>query len=146
MAALVSGLGAAANTVVTKKLPYSATQSTLLLWTSGIVANVPLMFLLHEHFPAVGWHMAWAYLLLYVAASLVASWTFVKGLKLIEAGVAGILGLLEIVFGAVFGILFFHERLSFVVLIGMATIMLAASIPYLKDYNAARGTLDETSG
>ncbi|SRR6266498_730960 len=144
IAALVSGLATAANMVTTKKVPYNGSQSAILLWGSGIIANVPVVFLLHEPLPAGGWHVQWLYLLLFVAASLVASWTFIKGLKLIEAGAAGILGLLEIVFGVLFGVVFFSERPSIVVLAGIASIMAAAAIPYFQHYNAQKGTLDET--
>jgi drug/metabolite transporter (DMT)-like permease len=58
----------------------------------------------------------------------------VRGVKLIDAGVAGILGLLEIVFGVVFGVIFFHERPTLVILTGMALIIVASGIPYFKSY------------
>lgn len=141
-AALVSGLATAGNMVMTKKVPYNGSQSAILLWGTGIIANVPLVFLFSEPLPAIGWHVEWIYLLLFAAASVVASWTFIKGLKLIEAGAAGILGLLEVVFGVVFGVVFFHERPGIVVLIGIASIMAAAAIPYLQHYNSKKGTLD----
>jgi drug/metabolite transporter (DMT)-like permease len=60
--------------------------------------------------------------------------------KLIDAGAAGILGLLEIVFGVLFGIIFFHERPAAMALLGMVVIIAAAAIPYFRDYNAKRGT------
>lgn len=140
--ALVAGLATAANMATTKKVPYNGSQSAILVWGSGVIANVPIVFLLGEPLPSIGWHAQWAYLLLFAAASLVASWTFIKGLKLVEAGAAGILGLLEVVFGVLFGAIFFHERPSLVVLIGIASIVTAAAIPYLQHYNARKGTLD----
>jgi len=140
--ALVAGLATAANMATTKKIPYNGSQSAILVWGSGVIANVPLVFLLGEPLPSIGWHTQWLYLLLFAVASLVASWTFIKGLKLVEAGAAGILGLLEVVFGVLFGAFFFHERPSLVVLIGIASIVAAAAIPYLQHYNARKGTLD----
>lgn len=140
--ALVAGLATAANMATTKKVPYNGSQSAILVWGSGVIANVPLVFLLGEQLPSIGWHVQWAYLLLFAVASLVASWTFIKGLKLIEAGAAGILGLLEVVFGVLFGVIFFHERPSLVVLIGIMSIVAAAAMPYLQHYNARKGTLD----
>jgi drug/metabolite transporter (DMT)-like permease len=140
--ALAAGLATALNMATTKKVPYNGSQSAILVWGSGVLANVPMAFLLRESLPSVGWHAQWGYLLLFAAASLVASWTFIKGLKLVEAGAAGILGLLEVVFGVLFGIIFFHERPSLVVLIGIASIVAAAAIPYLQHYNARKGTLD----
>jgi drug/metabolite transporter (DMT)-like permease len=140
-AAFAAGLATAVNMVTTKKIPYNSSQSAILVWASGVIANVPLVFLLSEPLPTSGWHIQWIYLLLFAAASLVASWTFIKGLKLIEAGAAGILGLLEVVFGVVFGVVFFREEPSWVVLAGIASILAAAAIPYLHHYNAKKGAL-----
>jgi len=140
--ALVSGLSAGANTVFSKKIRYNSTQSTLMLWTCSVIANLFMAAVLREKLPAIGLHMAWVYLLFFAVASVVASWALVTGVKLIDAGAAGVLGLLEIVFGVLFGIMFFQERPHSIALIGMAVIILAAAIPYVKDYNASRGTLE----
>jgi drug/metabolite transporter (DMT)-like permease len=144
-AALISGLGSAAHYVIAKQLPYNATQSTVSVWTASVVANIPMAFLFHEPRPTIGLHMPWLYLVVFAGASIIASWTFVKGVKLIDAGAAGILGLLEIVFGVAFGAIIFGERPGLIVLLGVGAIILAAGIPYLKDYNAKRGTLDNTN-
>lgn len=141
-AALLSGLAASAHYVIGKQLPYNATQSTILMWTASVVANVVMAFVLLEQLPKVGPHMEWVYLFIFGVASVAATWLFMKGIKLIEAGAAGILGLLEIVFGVLFGALFFHERPGLVVLFGVVSIIAAAAIPYIRDYNAKRGTLE----
>jgi drug/metabolite transporter (DMT)-like permease len=62
--------------------------------------------------------------------------------KLIDAGAAGILGLLEIVFGILFGAVLFGERPGPIVLIGAAVIIAAAAVPYIRDYNTQKGTLE----
>lgn len=144
-AALIGGLAAAANMAATKKISYNTSQSVILAWGMGVIANVPIAFLLGEALPDIGWHAEWGYLLLFVLASVVASWTFIQGLKLIEAGAAGILGLLEVVFGVLFGVVFFHERPDLIVLLGVAAIIVAAAIPYIKDYNAKRGSITPSS-
>jgi len=140
--ALVSGLSAGANTVFAKQIRYNSTQSTLMLWACSVIANILMALVLRERLPAIGLHIEWVYLLFFAITSVVASWTFVKGVKLIDAGAAGVLGLLEIVFGVLFGVVFFNESPSSIALAGMTVIILAASIPYLKDYNVKRGTLD----
>jgi drug/metabolite transporter (DMT)-like permease len=144
IAALASGLATAANMAATKRVPYSGSQSAILVWLPGIIVNVPIAFLLQEHMPVIGWHAQWLYLLIYVGASLIASWTFIQGLKLVEAGAAGVLGLLEVVFAVGFGVILFHERPGIVVLLGVAAIIAAAAVPYVKDYNARKGTLEES--
>jgi drug/metabolite transporter (DMT)-like permease len=140
--AAVSGLSAAANIVFSKKIHYNATQSTIVLWVASVVANFIMVFALGGNFPAFSWRVEWIYLLLFAIASVISSWSETAGVKLIEAGAAGVLGLLEIVFGVLFGVLFFSERPSIVALLGMSVIIVAAAIPYIKDYNAQRGTLD----
>ncbi len=138
--ALVSGLSAGATTVFSKHIRYNATQSTIALWATSVIANFVMAFALQEHRPAIGLYPAWLYLVFFAIASVVASWSLVKGVKLIDAGAAGILGLLEIVFGVLFGAVFFHERPTVIALLGIVVIISAAAIPYLKDYNAIRGT------
>ena len=143
LSALVSGIATALNLTTSKKMPYNATQTAVIAWTLGIAANIPLMFMFSESLPPSDWHIEWLYLCLFAVASVIASWSAIRGVKLIEAGAAGILGLMEIVFGVLFGVLFFDERPGVLVLLGVGTIIAAATIPYLKDYNAKRGTLEE---
>jgi drug/metabolite transporter (DMT)-like permease len=144
-AALLSGFAAAAHYVIGKQLPYNATQTIIIMWCTSVIANAVMALALREHFPDVGPHMEWLYLFIFALASVAATWLLMKGMKLIEAGAAGILGLLEIVFGVMFGALFFAERPGALVLLGVAAIIVAAAIPYVRDYNAKRGTLDGTS-
>jgi drug/metabolite transporter (DMT)-like permease len=141
-AATLSGIATASNMVLAKKIPYGGTQSTIILWVTSLIANLIMVILFREKAPVYGAHIEWFYLLLFSIASVIASWSFVRGSKLIEAGAAGILGLLEIVFGLIFGIVFFNEHPGGLVFVGAAVIIAAAAIPYLKDYNAQKGTLE----
>jgi drug/metabolite transporter (DMT)-like permease len=141
LGALVSGLSAGANTIFSKQIRYNSVQTTLVLWTASIIANFAMAFVLAERQPDVGWHIEWLWLICFAIASVVASWSLVKGVKLIDAGAAGVLGLLEIVFGALFGVILFHERPSAMVLVGMGVIITAAAIPYFKNYDQKRGIL-----
>jgi drug/metabolite transporter (DMT)-like permease len=142
LAALISGLSSAANTVFAKQIRYNATQSTIALWGASVVANFFMAIVFNAPHPSFGWHTPWLYLVLFAIASVIASWSLVRGVKLIDAGAAGVLGLLEIVFGVLFGVVFFRERPGLVVLVGVAVIIAAAAVPYFKDYNAQRGTLE----
>jgi drug/metabolite transporter (DMT)-like permease len=135
-AAALSGLAVAVNGSLSKRLPYGATQSTLTLWLTSMVASAAMAWAFHEPAPVYDWRVEWLYLVLFAVASVGASWCFVKGLKLIEAGAAGVLGLLEIVFGVLFGMAFFHERPGAMELAGVAVVMVAAAIPYLKEIRA----------
>jgi len=114
-AAVLSGLSCAANSVAAKKISYNPTQSTISVWVTSVVANIFMALLIGEKIPAIGLHIQWLYLVFFAIASVGASYTLIKGLKLIEAGAAGILGLLEIVFGVLFGLIFFGERIGGIV-------------------------------
>lgn len=139
-AALVSGTCSSVQYVIGKNIPYNSTQSTMVLWAASLVANGIMVFVLGEAIPAFGLQPEWGYLVLFSVASVISTWLFVRGIKLIDAGAAGILGLLEIVFGVVFGVLFFGEHPQPIVLLGVAVIIAAAGIPYIKDFNAKRST------
>lgn len=138
--AAISGLGSAFNTVLVKKVSYNATQATVVMWAASVIANIFMAIIFREKYPDVGLHMQWVYLLFFAIASVIATWSLVKGVKLIEAGAAGILGLLEIVFGVGFGMIFFHERPGALALIGAIVIIAASAIPYVKDLNVKKGT------
>ena len=136
IAVVISGLASAIYNLIAKKMSYNTTQSTVWIWVTSAVANAIMALILSEAYPSVGGHAEWLYLVAFALVSVIASWTFVKGVQIVELGIAGILGLLEIVFGVLFGVLFFQEQLGIIVLIGMVIIIMAASIPYLQElYN-----------
>jgi drug/metabolite transporter (DMT)-like permease len=142
LGALGSGVASGASLVFSKQVRYNATQSTIVLWITSLLANSLMAFVFHESVPKVGMHVQYLYLIIFAFASVVATWSLVRGVKLIEAGAAGVLGLFEVVFGVVFGVVFFRERPGAIVLLGIATVIVAAAIPYFKDYDAKRGTLN----
>jgi len=139
-AATISGIAIAASMVIAKQIPYSGTQSTIILWSASLLSSIALSGIFQVKVPVFEFKIEWLYLVMFSLASLVASWTFVRGTKLIDAGAAGVLGLLEIVFGVLFGIIIFSERPGGLVLLGALVIIAAATVPYLKYYNAKRET------
>ncbi len=140
--AALSGISIGFTILCVKKLTYNATQSTLVLWGISTLANIPMAFLFAKNWPVISLQIEWLYLVLFAVASIVASWCLIRGLQYIDAGAAGILGLLEIVFGVLFGVFLFNETLTLATLFGVATIIIAAAIPYVKDYNSQSGTLE----
>jgi drug/metabolite transporter (DMT)-like permease len=140
IAALVSGLAAAANNVFAKQLPYNTTQTTLVLWSTSVVANIPMVFIIGESPPLLELSPAWGYLVLFSVASILASWFLLKGMKYIDAGIAGILGLTEIAFALAFGIVLFGETIDSVSFVGALVIVFASSLPFVyKRYGAKKG-------
>ena len=135
-AAALSGFCAAGVTFSSKMIPYKTTQTTISLWTASAIANTIMIFFVHEKVPSLAFGKEWIYLLLFAVASIVASLCLIRGLKLIDAGAAGILGLSEIVFGVLFGILFFSEHINRIELLGIIIIISAAAIPYINEHIA----------
>jgi drug/metabolite transporter (DMT)-like permease len=135
-AATMSGFASSFNLILSRKLTYNPTQSTVMLWATGLLANSVMMFVVSERFPSLTWGTHWIYLLMFGVASVAASWTFVSGLRRIDAGVAGVLGLLEVIFGMLFGVLLFNEQPGIWAFAGAAVIMLAAAVPYLSTLHA----------
>lgn len=131
-AALMSGLAISVVMLLAKQLTYGSTQSTLFLWLTSVLANTPLMFILNEPMPIFEPRAEWLYLVCFAVASVLASWLVLEGMKYIEAGTAGILGLLEIVFGVLFGILLFSETLEPIAVVGIVMIIVAAGYPYVR--------------
>ena len=129
-AAAISGFMTAFNMTLVKQIPQGATQSIILGWAAGSIANLIMAYILHETAPALAWNTKWLALAAFVVVSVVASWSFTVGLKMIDAGIAGILGLLEIVFAVLFGVLFFDEHPNGVVLLGVIAIIISAAVPY----------------
>jgi drug/metabolite transporter (DMT)-like permease len=130
-AALIAGICTGLDLVVSQKITYNSSQTTVLAWATGIVGSLPTAFILREHVPSL-LNIHWVYLLLFVVVCIASSWLSIHGIKMIEAGAAGILGLLEIVWALIFGIVFFDERPHALVYLGAVCIMAAATIPYLK--------------
>jgi drug/metabolite transporter (DMT)-like permease len=129
-ASLLAGWGIGIDLVVSQHVKYNSLQTSALAWAAGMVGSLPMAFLLHERTPGLHDVSAWAYLLIFVLACIAASWLAVHGVKLIEAGAAGLMGMLEIVWAVLFGILFFHERPHFLAYAGAILIVAAAAIPY----------------
>jgi drug/metabolite transporter (DMT)-like permease len=133
-AALLGGAASGLNQVVSQKMPYSALQSVILAWSGGILANVVMMLLFRESLPPLHWNTHWLFLLVFVVVSMGSSWSVIAGMKRIDAGAAGILGLLEIIWGVLLGVVFFGERPTGVMFAGMAAIVSAAAIPYFQHF------------
>jgi drug/metabolite transporter (DMT)-like permease len=130
-AAALSGISTSLMSIIIKFIPYNATQATVVSWVTSVFANFAMAWLFKETIPAFGFQAQWIYLVLFAVASIAASLMLNRGIKLIDAGVAGILGLLEIVFGVLFGVLFFSEKPTLIAIVGVALIIISASIPYV---------------
>jgi len=114
--------------VFSKKISnrYSEVHILTTILGAMLVSNLVISLWLGEHFPALGLTVPWFSQLGYSLAMLCANLAVIAGFKLIEPSVGGILGLLEVIFGVLLGILFFHEVMNWQMALGCLLIIVAA--------------------
>lgn len=55
----------------------------------------------------------------------------VEGYKRVDASAAGLIGVTELIFGILYGVIFFSEHITFATAAGCGLLVLAASLPTL---------------
>lgn len=120
--------------ILPKKLSSSYSESQIMLSYVSlmIVFNLPLSLYFQETLPAFSNIAEWLPQIGYATAMLIANLTVIAGFKYVPASVGSLIGLTEIIFGALIGYAFFSEPLTFSILIGGGLIILSAAIPNLK--------------
>ena len=131
--AVLNGIASGGEVSFSKKLSgnYSPLYLVWLTWVTTVVTNAPVSYLLGETWSADIITNTGIYLVGFALAGVIGFTAIIEGLKTVEASIAGVLGLVEIVFAIGFGILLFSEELSMKVIIGGALIMVAAALPHV---------------
>lgn len=131
--AVVNGIASGGEVAFSKKLSdkYSPLYLIILSWIIIFISNSIISVLIGENQMMPAFTLSWFWQLCYSITSLFAFWLVIIGLKHIEVGIGALIGLLEIVFSVLFGIIIFKETLSFTVGIGATLIIIAASLPNL---------------
>ena len=131
--AILAGLMGSAEVVLSKKISnkYPTIQVLSFTFATMLLCNLLISTLLREPLPSLTLNQAWLGQLGYSTSMLIAFSAVVIGLKYIEASVGALVGLLEIVFATLFGVIFFQEVLSMGILAGSGSILLAAALPEL---------------
>ncbi len=133
--AILNGVASGGEVAFSKKFSsnYSALYITWLSWLIIFVTNGIISFAIGEvqHLPSLD--IVWLYQGLYVVAGIVGFWFIIEGLKYVEASIGGLIGLLEIVFSLIFGLILFSEPLTAKVIMGGLFIIVSASLPHLVD-------------
>lgn len=138
--AVLSGIASGGEVSFSKKLSgnYSPLYVSLLSWLIIIPTNGILSVLVGEKQILPTFNLVWFWQFCYIFVSLFAFWFVINGLKYIEASIGGLIGLLEVIFSILSGIIFFGESLTLRVIIGALLILSAASLPYMYDLSVKK--------
>jgi drug/metabolite transporter (DMT)-like permease len=136
----IAGLLGATVVVFSKKLSnkYSETQILSSIFLAMLLANLLIGLLLKESLPILAFNIPWLAQMGYSLAMLVANALVIVGFKYVEASVGGLIGLLEVVFAAIFGIVLFKESFTISSMVGGGLILFAATFPYLVEIAGSR--------
>ncbi len=132
MAAL-NGVASGGEVSITKKTTdkYPSLLITTYVWVGIFISHFILSLALGETQWAPELSPTWLAMVAFALAGLGAFWLVVEGFKFVEASIGSLIGLLEIIWGIVFGIVLFHEQAGLTVWLGGAIIILAGMLPDL---------------
>jgi drug/metabolite transporter (DMT)-like permease len=134
---MLAGFMGSAIAVFSKKIStnYSETQILTSIFTAVFIVNLIISKFLPSSLPELTLNTAWLAQFGYTASALVANVLVIAGFKYIkEPSVGGLIGLVEIIFGVLFGIIFFQEALTASFLIGSGIILVAMALPDLSSF------------
>ncbi len=127
---MLAGLMGAGAVVFSKKLSsiYSETQILTAIMLAMLVVNVPLSMAFGEVVPSFSLVIPWAAEVTYSLSLVTANALVIAGFKYLEPSIGGVLGLLEVIFAALFGIVLFGELVTIQFVIGSLLLLLSASL------------------
>ena len=133
--AIVNGIASGGEVAFSKKLTnnYSSLYIIITSWAIILPTNLIFSLILKEPQIIPAFSYPWLWQVCYTFVALLAFWLVVVGFKYLDAGIGALLGLLEIVFSVIFGILIFKESLTISVGVGGVLIILAAALPHVQN-------------
>lgn len=132
---VLAGLMGASTVILPKKLVgnYHELQIMVGYFLMQVLFNYPMAQLMGDQLPTLELNAAWGGQLGYALAMMLANLAAIKGFSYLEPSIGSLLGLAEILFGIVLGVVLFGESLSSGVIVGGLLITLAAALPNLID-------------
>jgi drug/metabolite transporter (DMT)-like permease len=143
--AALNGVASGGEVATTKGIKgYSSLQISTAVWAGIVVTHALAAFIVGEAAYTPVLDMNFFYLVAYSIVALVSFWAAIEGYKYIDASVGGLVGLTEVIFALIFGVLFFAEKLTLGVTVGALILLLAASMgDILALAGKTRGKTDE---
>jgi drug/metabolite transporter (DMT)-like permease len=129
--AAFSGMASGGEVATSKKstVHYSSLQITFYSWILILATHFPASLFFEEKQISPSFNAEWLAMLGYAASGLGGFWLVIEGFKHVDASLGSLIGLLEILFAVVFGVLFFNDHITIEVLLGGLVIILAAVLP-----------------
>ncbi|OGK13753.1 hypothetical protein A3A93_05430 [Candidatus Roizmanbacteria bacterium RIFCSPLOWO2_01_FULL_38_12] len=127
---ITAGFMGATFVVFSKKISsnYTETQILTALVLCVFVGNGIISLVLGEQTPSFTLSIAWIAQLCYAVSYLLANMAVIAGFKHLEPSIGGIIGLLEVVFATVLGVIIFGEVITSELIIGSLLILVAAGL------------------
>lgn len=133
--AIINGIASGGEIAFSKKLTgnYSPLYVVVLSWAIILITNAIISIALGEPQISPSFSLPWLWQLCYSMASLFGFLFVIAGIKYIEASIGALLGLFEIIFSILFGMLIFKESLTLSVGVGGLLIIVASALPSIQD-------------
>jgi drug/metabolite transporter (DMT)-like permease len=134
---IIAGLLGSITVILPRKLQgnYPEFQVMVSYFSAQILFNGILSLIFHDPIPNLSNTLPWLGQTAYAIAMLFANWAAIEGYKQYDASIGSLIGLAEIIFGVVFGVIIFHEILTPSLIFGSIIIILAAALPHLAHYS-----------
>lgn len=131
---IIAGLLGATSAVLPKKLSghYHEFQIMAGYFLVMFIANIAFAHFFNQNLPDLTQTTAWFAWAAYAIAMMLANFTVIEGFKYLDASIGSLIGLAEILFGVLFGIILFGEPLTPGMIIGAILILASAALPNLK--------------
>lgn len=131
---LMAGLnGIASGGEVSSSKTISDKYPTLLItfysWLAILLTHLPVSLIVSERQFVPTMTVQWGAMMIYAVVSLLAFWLVVEGFRRVDASVGSLMGLAEIVWALIFGVVFFDENISPTMIVGAMLILAAGILP-----------------
>jgi drug/metabolite transporter (DMT)-like permease len=111
-------------------------------WIFTLLLHYPLSILFGEKQVAPHFDHAWLWLIVYSVINAAAFWLVIEGYRHVDASIGSLIGLSEIIFAIFFGVVIFHQKLTWSVAIGAVLILAAAMLPDIVNLIKGKRTVE----
>ncbi|MEO8785330.1 MAG: DMT family transporter [Candidatus Saccharimonadales bacterium] len=133
--AAFNGVASGGETASTKKVSHKYSPALLVFWgwVFTAITHLPISLLLGEKQVMPQFNHAWLWLVIYSIVNAAAFWLAITGYKHVDASIASLVGLAEVIFAIIFGAIIFHQKITLSMYIGAVVIVFAAILPDLRN-------------